>query len=253
MTEAADSTASIPKKPDHPAAPRWETDTKDRLRAALRRFNKPLTNLIANDAVEGNTSQFVADFLSDALGYDKYEDLTREFQVKGEFADYGIRIDKQLVVFVEVKRATTKLNEKHLRQVQMYAINEGVEWAILTNGNDWQVYHLSAAPPKAGPGPAPMILVELTLETSLLGDKTPSQKVSDLFLLTKESLKKRQIEALWRARRATSPKSLASILVTDAVVDCVRKELRKATGHAAEASVIRELIKSTVVRADCWT
>jgi hypothetical protein len=39
----------------------------------------------------------VTDFLCDGLGYDKYEDLTPEYQVRGEFVDYGIRIDKQLV------------------------------------------------------------------------------------------------------------------------------------------------------------
>jgi len=37
-------------------------------------------------------------------GYDKYEDLTTEYMIKGEFADYGIRIDKQIIAFVEVKR-----------------------------------------------------------------------------------------------------------------------------------------------------
>lgn len=45
----------------------------------------------------------------------------------------SVRIDKQLVAFIGVKRATTKLDAKHLRQDEMYAVNEGVEWAILTN------------------------------------------------------------------------------------------------------------------------
>jgi hypothetical protein len=48
----------------------------------------------------------VTDFLCDGLGFDKYEDLTCEYQVKGDFADYGIRIDKQMIAFVEVKRCT---------------------------------------------------------------------------------------------------------------------------------------------------
>ena len=29
----------------------------------------------------------ITDFLCDGLGYDKYVDLTTEYQVKGEFAD----------------------------------------------------------------------------------------------------------------------------------------------------------------------
>jgi predicted type IV restriction endonuclease len=74
-----------------------------------------------------------------------YDDLTTEYQVRGEFADYGVRIDKQLVAFIEVKRCTTKLGPKHLRQVEMYAVNEGVEWMILTNGQVWQVYLVELA------------------------------------------------------------------------------------------------------------
>jgi hypothetical protein len=62
-----------------------------------------LAELIARDANEGDTRLLVTDFLCDGLGYDKYEDLTTEYQVKGEFADYGIRIAKQLVAFIEVK------------------------------------------------------------------------------------------------------------------------------------------------------
>jgi Type I restriction enzyme R protein N terminus (HSDR_N) len=139
--------------------PKWEADARDRVRAAVRRFARPLADLVARDANEGDTRLLVTDFLCDGLGYDKYEDLTTEYQVKGEFADYGVRIAKQLVAFIEVKRAATKLGAKHLRQVEMYAVNEGVEWMILTNGQVWQGWHLTAglpvgARPRAGGRPA---------------------------------------------------------------------------------------------------
>jgi hypothetical protein len=69
-------------------------------------------------ANEGDTRLLVTDFLCDALGFDKYADLTTEYQVKGEFADYGVRIDRELMAFIEVKRIATKLAPKHLRQVE---------------------------------------------------------------------------------------------------------------------------------------
>jgi hypothetical protein len=128
-------------------APKWEAEARDRLRAAVRRFGKPLADLVARDANEGDTRLLVTDFLCDGLGYDKYADLTTEYQVKGEFADYGLRIDRDLVAFIEVKRIATKLSTKHLRQVEMYAVNEGVEWVILTNGSVWQVYHITGGLP----------------------------------------------------------------------------------------------------------
>ena len=110
--------------------PKWETMVKD-IKVTLKRFSKPLAEIVARDANEGDTRLLVTDFLCDGLGYDKFSDLTTEYQVKGEFADYGVRIDGDLVAFVETKRATTKLAAKHLRQVEMYAVNEGVEWMIL--------------------------------------------------------------------------------------------------------------------------
>jgi len=110
--------------------PKWKHEARERVRGAIRRFNKPIADLTARDANEGDTRLLVTDFLCEGLGYDQYEHLTTEYQIRGEFADYGIRIDKQLVAFLECKRATTRLAVKHLRQVEMYAVNEGVEWVI---------------------------------------------------------------------------------------------------------------------------
>ena len=133
------------------------------------------------------------------LGYDKYEDLTTEYQVKGEFADYGVRIAKQLVAFIEVKRCTTKLSARHLRQVEMYAVNEGVEWMILTNGQVWQVWHLTPGLP---------VVLDMALEVDLLGDGGPTQKADTLFYLSKDAFKRRVIDELWQVKAATSAKSL---------------------------------------------
>jgi hypothetical protein len=135
--ERAATVADAAKKSKARGAPKWETEARDRLKTAIRRYSKPLADLVARDANEGDTRLLVTDFLCDGLGFDKYADLTTEYQVKGEFADYGLRIDRELVAFIEVKRVATKLSTRHLRQVEMYAVNEGVEWIILTNGSTW--------------------------------------------------------------------------------------------------------------------
>lgn len=230
-----------PKKRSN-AIPKWEAESKERLKAGIRRYSKPLADLIARDANEGDTRLLVTDFLTDALSFDKYEELTTEYGVKGEFADYGVRIDKDLVAFVEVKRVTTKLAAKHLRQVEMYAVNEGVEWMILTNGVDWRAYHLSAGLP---------VEIDLALDVNLLGDGTVTQKANDLFYLTRESLKRRQIDELWKATRAKSPKSLAGVLTSRAVTEAIRKELRRTTKQNVEASEIGRLLRETVIRPEC--
>lgn len=97
------------------ALPKWEQETRDAIKTLIRKFSKPLAELVNRDANEGDSQLLVTDFFCDALGYDKYDDLTTEFAVRGEFADYGVRIEKQLVAFIEVKRAAQKLNVRHLR------------------------------------------------------------------------------------------------------------------------------------------
>src|SRR5829696_4726281 len=205
-----------------PAIPRWEAEARERLKSGVRRFTKPLNDLIERDANEGDTRMLVNRLLTDVLGYDEFNELTTEYAVKGEFADYGIRIERDLVAFVEVKRVATKLGAKHLRQAEMYAVNEGVEWIILTNASEWRAYHLSAGLP---------VEIDLALDVNLVGDETVARKAEQLFYLSRESLKRHLLDEVWKARRATSPKSLASVIVSAPVVEAVRKELRRGTGQ----------------------
>ncbi|GGJ96048.1 hypothetical protein GCM10010123_27490 [Pilimelia anulata] len=231
--------APAPRQSAGRSVPKWETDARERLRSAIRRYARPLADLVARDANEGDTRLLVTDFLCDGLGFDKYEDLTTEYQVKGEFADYGVRIDRQLTAFIEVKRCATKLTARHLRQVEMYAVNEGVEWMILTNGQLWQVYHLTGGLP---------VTVDLAIEVDLLADGGLAAKVDLLFPLTRAAFKRRLIDEIWRAKAATSPRSLAVALLSDPVVDALRKELRKQTGHNVDPKELARLLTTTALR-----
>jgi len=224
------------------AAPKWETAARERMRAAIKKFSKPLADLVGRDANEGDTRLLVTDMLCEGFGFDKYTELTTEYRVKGEFADYGIRLDKDLIAFLEVKRVATKLAAKHLRQVETYAVNEGVEWVILTSGVVWQVYHIT--------GGLPMV-VDLALEVNLFGDETLAHRANQLYYLTKESLKRRQIDALWQAKRATSPKSLARVLCSDNVVTAIRKELKRTTRQSVTDAEVVRLLNATVLRPEC--
>lgn len=222
--------------------PKWEATARERLKATIRKYARPLADLIARDANEGDTRMFVTDFICEALGYDKYMELTTEYRVKSEFADYGIRIDKEILAFLEVKRVNTKLGNKHLRQVETYALNEGVEWVMLTNGAVWQAYHLTPSLPMA---------VDLVLSVDLTGEENINQKVDALYYLSRESMKRRQITQLWEAKSATNPKALREILATPAVLDAIRKEIKRRSNHAVPNEEVARLLKETIIRGDC--
>lgn len=243
ITHDSEPSLQEPVKSSKSSVPKWEAAARERMKAAIKKFSKPLTDLIARDANEGDTRLLVTDMLCDGFGFDKYSELTTEYRVKGEFADYGIRLDKDLIAFLEVKRVNTKLASKHLRQVEMYAVNEGVEWVILTSGVVWQVYHITGGLP---------VIVDLALEVDLQDKEVQLlAKANKLYYLTKESMKRREIDALWKAKRDTSPKSLAAVLCSDGVADAIRKELRRRSGMQITNAEVVSLLKETVLKPEC--
>ena len=217
---------------------KWEGTAKARISSSLKRLAKPTMMLREKDAAEADTRHLVTDFLVEVLGYDKYENLTAEFNVKGDWADYGIRIEKQLVAFVEVKRITQKLSVTHLRQVESYALKEGVQWAILTNAQVWQVYFVQ--PIKGQQSEVTLVFEVDTLDDSL----RPSQKTDLLFLISREGLSKGLLEKFHSAQNAVSPKTLRPILLSVDVLAAIRKEVRRKTKHLVD----EKDLKSAVMR-----
>jgi len=220
--------------------PKWEASAKERIKSGLAKVAKPIEALRSRDAVEADTRLLVTDVLCDLLGYDKYEDLTAEYQVKGEFADYGVRIEKQLVAFVEIKRVSQKLNSTHLRQVENYALKNGVSWAILTNAQQWQVYHVQIV---SGEQSELTLVVEIDL---LDASVKPNEKVERLFLFSREGIQRGRLDNFWREKFATSSRALRPILLSNAVIDEIRKELWRSTKLRIENAEVRAALESMI-------
>lgn len=219
------------------AVPKWESTARTRIAAAIKKLAKPTLLLKEKDALEADTRHLVTDILVDALGYDKYENLTAEFAVRGDFADYGIRIDKQLVAFIEVKRISQKLSASHLRQVESYALKEGVQWAILTNAQVWQVYHVS-------PGKGQQSEVVLVFEVDILDESVKnSQKADLLFLISREGISRGRLDDYMSAQNAVSPKTLRPILLSEEVLDEIRRQVKKKTKHNVEPKELKAAIQ----------
>jgi len=222
--------------------PKWESDTIERIRGGLRKYIKPMQEMIARDANEADTRLIVTDILCELLGYDKYSELATEYMIRGDFADYGIRVDGTVLAMVEVKRIKTTLNKRHLRQLEMYGVNEGVEWLMLTNAQVWQVYRLIPGMP---------VTVDLVLEVDLLSDgETIAKKADKLAHMSKSFMKHSTLDGLWKVTAATAPASLAEVILSDTVLDAARKELRRRTGHAIDSADLGRLIRDSVILPD---
>ena len=71
------------------------------------------------------------------------------------------------------------------------------------------------------------------------------QKADTLFSLSKEALKRNAIDELWRVKAATSGKSLGAVILSDTVMDQIRKELRRQTGHNMDSRELSDPVNRT--------
>ena len=215
----------------------------DRLTAGLRKYQKVFALARDRDINESDTVVIIADFLSEALGFDKYSEITTEFAIRGTYCDLAIKIGGTVQYLVEAKAIGVTLKETHLRQAISYASNNGVEWVILTNGVFWQVYRLRFEQP---------IRSDLVFTLDVLeASPRDSEVLERLFLLTKEGISKSAIEEFHERKDACSPFLIGAVLQSDQVLGVLRRELKRVSPKARiEVDELRSVLKEEVLKRD---
>ncbi len=210
------------------------------IQASLRKYANVLDMAHKKDVNESDTSNIVNDILGDVLGFDKFFDVTTEYKIRGQYADYGIRIKDKIHAFIEVKAINIALNQNHLFQVASYAVHEGVDWAILTNGNVWQLYRIQDSKP---------IQQVLITSIDLLDPSLKySAKVQAFAPFHKKCLLGGHVESLWREKSCVNPSALKNIISSKKCLDFIRRELRRTSGYAIEMARIAEMLNKEVLR-----
>jgi len=225
-----------PEPPEPTRLPRWRQNALEMVSAGIQRYTLSLSEILARDANEGDTRLLVTDLLCEALGYDKYRDLSTEFMVSGERADYGVKVDGELTWFLEVKRVGHRLRIADLRQVETYAVKHGVEWGALTNGTTWQLYNIRSSVGRP---------VETTLVASvdlLDPDVDMTAKVETLALLHHSYIKRDVISAARDAVRALSVEVLRDAMLSEDVVKMLRHEVYRSTGTRVPVENLRDAV-----------
>jgi len=214
----------------------------DRLSSGLKRFQPILSSARSRDVNESDTSMIVTDMLAEVFGYDKYKEVTRELCIRGTHCDIATRIDGKLQVLIEVKAVGLELKDGHIRQAVDYAANEGIEWVALTNGVCWRVFKVIFAKP---------IDAELILDIDLLSLNPKSRaNLDSLFLLTRESMLKSGLEAYRDHLQATNKFYLAAIVLTDPVLEVIRRELRRLSDVKVDIDALRSALREEVLKRE---
>jgi len=191
------------------------------IRKPLRKFTPILIGARDDGLNEADTVQRICRFFENVLGYDPLRDISHEAEMKGKYVDVTIKIDDRVRLLVEAKAAGVRLRDKHIDQAQAYASRNNYRWVLLTNGVDWNLYHLTF---EEG------IEYECAFALSLDEEARFEEAAVRLGLLHKKSLSKGQLEEYWRKRTALAVSSIGSALFQENTLMHIRREIRRDTG-----------------------
>lgn len=220
--------------------------TKTRITAGIKKYAPILTKAQAADINESDTVTIITDMLSEIFGYAKYDEITSEYAIKKTFCDLAIKLDGTPRILIEVKSAGLNLREQHIRQAVDYGSNSGIDWVILTNGVFWKVYSIVYSKP---------VTAELLYEFDFTSLST--KKASDLefiYILTKEAMNKSSKNALadyQKQKQVLNRFTIGQILLSDALLDAVRRNIKKVSPDAKITNdEIKEILVNEVIKRD---
>lgn len=214
-----------------------------RISSELKRYQSILAAAKQRDIGESDTVVIIQDMLSDVLGYDKYQHVTTEHAIKGTYVDLAVKVDNEIRFLIEAKAIGLDLKEGHVKQAIDYGANQGIEWVVLTNGHVWRVYRIHFGQP---------IDKSMVIEIDTLSVKATSPEVIDCFgSLSKEGFSKGSMDELATTKQLTNKFTVAAVLMSEELVDELRKELRRLSpGLSVDNEYLTNLLGMEVIKRD---
>lgn len=104
--------------------------------------------------------------------------------------DYALLLQREPVLFIEAKALGENLNDRRwASQIVSYAAVAGVEWVVLTDGDEYRIYNALSAHD---------VEDKLFRTVRVTGDLAEAEDA--LRLLTKDELRNKSLATLWRAQ-----------------------------------------------------
>jgi hypothetical protein len=213
-----------------------------RISTELKRYQSILSKAQQRDISESDTVVIIGDMLSDVLGYDKYQHVTTEFAIRGTFVDLAVRVDNQIRFLIEAKAINIELNDSHVKQAVDYAANEGIDWVVLTNGVHWRIYKVHFAKP---------IDKILLCDINVVTTSARSEETIECFgCLSREGFSKTTLSDLLQQRQVTSKFTIAAVLLTDSLIEDLRKEIRRLSGIRVDEMYLKTLLQNEIIKRE---
>lgn len=207
---------------------------------SLKKYSKQYLNKKLIELDESGTRLMVNSFLTDVLGFIPIDEIKTEYMIRGTYADYVIQIKGNRKFLVEVKALSFNLSDKHLRQAINYGANEGIEWALLTNGKCFDFYKIIFGKP---------IDYRKVFSLDLSDPSTLKSCVEFLQHVHKDGIANKGLEMLWNKCIALDPANVAGFLYAPTVTNFLKKSLRLKYKHKFSDGEIKTAINKIIYEA----
>jgi hypothetical protein len=191
---------------------------KSKLVKALKDYQKRFFGRKIQELDESGTRLMINHFLTNVLGFISLEEVKTEYMIRGTYADYVVQTKGNRHFLVEVKALSLSLSDKHLRQAINYGANEGIEWALLTNGRTFELYKILFTRP---------INAKKIFSIDLSDSSSLKAAAEHLQYLHKDSIRKKGLSLLWNKFAALEPTTLSGLLFAKQVTNFLKRELKK--------------------------
>jgi len=202
------------------------------------------------DSNEAETRKRIDRILEIVMGYDTFKHLTQEYAIHGVgdavHCDIAIQLGREESakpeMLVEAKRINIDLAPKHVRQAASYAINIGCEWILLTNSNDWRLYHIAYGKPPE---------TKLIESWNLLNDD-PLTLAKKFATVSYKNIKNKGLDSLWERRTALIPSNMLKAILSEESIKLYQRKLKKSTSVSVSpediVSQFRQLLNESALR-----
>lgn len=188
----------------------------------MKAYHKQFLAKANPDLDESGTRLMINFFLTEVLGYAPIEEVKTEYMIRGTYADYVIQMKGVRYFLVEVKAYGIDLSDKHLRQAVNYGANEGIEWALLTNGRQFDVYKILFEKP---------INERKVFSIDLSNKDHLKNAIDSIQYLHRASVSSKGLDLLWAKCVALDPKTVAGFFKNKPVVNFLKRVLKKRFRH----------------------
>ncbi len=216
-----------------------------RLKEGVKSYKPVLQAAYTRDVNESDTVTIITDILSQVFGYDKYTEITREYQIRGTYCDLAIVLNREINILIEVKAIGVQLKEAHIKQATDYAANSGVEWVILTNGINWMIYRIEFTQP---------IKPKLIYKFNFLElDHKKIDDIEKIFPITKEATGKSTLEQIKIQKDALNKYMIGALILSDEYLNKIKRDLRKLSSDVKiNIEQIRDVLENELIKRDVF-